>query len=149
SKHYLTSSIVELTTVGKDSSINRINEKLKSFGKWTAQSIDERQAMLIELASEVWKTSGIVKTASDNSQLPSTDDSATISAERNDEKNSPADSAQSLSNCPDRRAENEEHGSDYIQSESKKTHPTKWTHDSVFHALVQRKERVKTSPKDR
>jgi uncharacterized protein with ParB-like and HNH nuclease domain len=56
-KHYLTSSIVELTVVGKNSSINRMNEKLKAFEKWSASSIDQRQAMLIELAKEVWKTS--------------------------------------------------------------------------------------------
>jgi hypothetical protein len=55
-KHYLTSSIVELTTVGKNSSINRINERLKAFDNWTASSIDQRQSMLIELAKEVWKT---------------------------------------------------------------------------------------------
>jgi hypothetical protein len=56
-KHYLTSSIVELTIVGKNSSINRINERLKAFENWTASSIDQRQAMLIELAKDVWKTS--------------------------------------------------------------------------------------------
>jgi hypothetical protein len=56
-KHYLTSSIVELTVVGKNSSINRINEKLKAFENWTAASIDQRQGMLIELAKDVWKTS--------------------------------------------------------------------------------------------
>jgi hypothetical protein len=56
-KHYLTSSIAELTVVGKNSSINRMNEKLKAFDHWTAASIDRRQAMLIELAKEVWKTS--------------------------------------------------------------------------------------------
>jgi len=56
-KHYLTTSIVELNTVGKNSSINRINEKLKSFDVWSATSIDERQAMLAELVKDVWKTS--------------------------------------------------------------------------------------------
>jgi hypothetical protein len=60
-KHYLTSSIVELTVVGKNSSINRVNEKLKAFENWTAASIDQRQAMLIELAKDVWKTSLIEK----------------------------------------------------------------------------------------
>jgi hypothetical protein len=55
--HYLTSSIVELTVVGKNSSINRINEKLKPFENWTASNIDQRQAMLIELAKDVWKIS--------------------------------------------------------------------------------------------
>ena len=56
-KHYLTSSIAELTVVGKNSSINRINQKLKAFDQWTSASIDERQALLIELAKDVWKTS--------------------------------------------------------------------------------------------
>ena len=56
-KHYLTSSIAELTVVGKNSSINRINEKLKAFDQWSAANIDQRQVMLIELAKEVWKTS--------------------------------------------------------------------------------------------
>jgi hypothetical protein len=61
-RHYLTSSIVELNTVGKNSSINRINEKLRAFDDWTAASIDERQLMLIELAKDVWKTSLIETT---------------------------------------------------------------------------------------
>jgi hypothetical protein len=56
-KCYLTSSIAELCVVGKDSSINRINEKLKAFDKWDATSIDQRQLMLIGLAKEVWKAS--------------------------------------------------------------------------------------------
>ena len=55
-KHYLTSSIVELTFVEKNSSISRINEKLKAFENWTAANIDQRQALLIELAKDVWKT---------------------------------------------------------------------------------------------
>lgn len=56
-KYYLTSSIVELNTVGKNSSINRVNEKLQSFNDWTAESIDNRQEMLVNLAEEIWKTS--------------------------------------------------------------------------------------------
>jgi len=55
--HYLTSSIVEKVEVGKNSTITRINEKLLSFDDWSAQCIDERQAMLAELAKDVWKTS--------------------------------------------------------------------------------------------
>jgi hypothetical protein len=56
-KHHLTCSIAGLDTVGKDSSINRINGKLKSFDQWTSASIEERQAMLADLAKDVWKTS--------------------------------------------------------------------------------------------
>lgn len=58
-KHYLTSSIAELTAVGKNSSITRINAKLVAFDAWTAASIEQRQAMLIELVKDVWKTSMI------------------------------------------------------------------------------------------
>ena len=56
-KYYLTSSIAELQVVGKNSSINRINEKLIAFDQWNAKSIDDRQDMLIELVKEVWQTS--------------------------------------------------------------------------------------------
>ncbi len=56
-KHYLTSSTMELTFVGKISSINQANEKPKAFETWTATNIDQQQAMLIELANEVWKSS--------------------------------------------------------------------------------------------
>jgi uncharacterized protein with ParB-like and HNH nuclease domain len=58
-QNYLTRSIVELTTVGKNSSVNRVNEKLQSFDEWDAASIDARQSMLAELAKDVWKTSPI------------------------------------------------------------------------------------------
>jgi len=46
-----------MTAVGKNSSVNWINEKLKAFDAWTAASIEQRQAMLIELVKDVWKTS--------------------------------------------------------------------------------------------
>jgi hypothetical protein len=55
-KYYLTSSISELTTVGQNSSINRINQKLQAFDEWNASSIDKRQELLIVLAREIWKT---------------------------------------------------------------------------------------------
>lgn len=55
SKYYLTSSIQGLTVVGNNTSINRINQMLKSFAEWKADSIDERQAMLSGLAKEIWK----------------------------------------------------------------------------------------------
>jgi hypothetical protein len=59
SGNYLTRSITEISTVGKDSSINRINMKLLSFKCWTAAEIDRRQEMLIELARDIWKTTPI------------------------------------------------------------------------------------------
>lgn len=55
SKYYLTSSIAELTVVGTNTSINRINQMLKSFAEWDAVAIEERQTMLSSLAKEIWK----------------------------------------------------------------------------------------------
>lgn len=55
-KYYLTSSIVELNVVGKNTSISRVNEKLSSYVDWTSASIDHRQKLLIELARDIWKT---------------------------------------------------------------------------------------------
>ena len=54
-KNYLTSSMVELNVVGSNTSINRVNEKLKSFDDWSAITIDERQNILIDLSRYVWK----------------------------------------------------------------------------------------------
>lgn len=54
-KYYLTSSIPELTTVGNNSSINRINAKLQSFTVWDAAAIETRQELLSNLVSEIWK----------------------------------------------------------------------------------------------
>lgn len=56
SGNYLTRSLVELTHVGQNTSISRINEKLEAFPVWGAASIEKRHGMLIELAREVWKT---------------------------------------------------------------------------------------------
>lgn len=46
-----------MTAVEEYSNTNRINEKLKAFDAWTAANIEQRQAMLIELVKDVWKTS--------------------------------------------------------------------------------------------
>ena len=54
--NYLTRSIVELATVGQNSSINRINKELIAFNDWGAAEIDRRQDMLIDLANHVWRT---------------------------------------------------------------------------------------------
>lgn len=54
-KNYLTSSIAGLVNVGVNTSITRINEKLKSFECWDASAIDSRQEMLIKLIFEIWK----------------------------------------------------------------------------------------------
>lgn len=56
SKFYLTSSLNELNKVGANTSITRINLKLKSFdNEWTARQIDERQEMFLILAADIWQ----------------------------------------------------------------------------------------------
>jgi hypothetical protein len=57
--NYLTRSIVGLSAVGKNSSITRINAKLRAFDQWSATEIESRQDMLIGLAKDVWKTAPI------------------------------------------------------------------------------------------
>lgn len=53
--NYLTRSLVKLESVGENSSINRINTKLQSFSEWSAESIECRQQMLIDLTPDIWK----------------------------------------------------------------------------------------------
>ncbi len=55
SKFYLTRSIVQLETVGANTSINRLNAALKSFNNWDKDSIDGRQTILLELAMKIWQ----------------------------------------------------------------------------------------------
>ena len=59
SGNYLTRSIAGLNTVGKNSSITRINSKLQAFEAWSAAQIDLRQDMLIGLAKDVWTTNPV------------------------------------------------------------------------------------------
>lgn len=59
SNNYLTRSLVELTEVGQNTSISRINDKLAAFDTWNATSIDQRHALLMALAKDVWKTAPI------------------------------------------------------------------------------------------
>ena len=59
SGNYLTRSLVQLTDVGQNTSISRINEKLASFPAWNAKSIEDRQGLLITLVKDIWKTSPI------------------------------------------------------------------------------------------
>ena len=56
SKYYLTSSIAGITAVGQNTSINRINERLRAFDDWTSTNIDIRHELLMWLAREVWKS---------------------------------------------------------------------------------------------
>lgn len=59
SGNYLTRSLVELTNVGQNTSITRINEKLEAFLAWDAQSIEKRHDLLMTLARDVWKTTAL------------------------------------------------------------------------------------------
>src|SRR5690606_16231433 len=60
SANYLTRSLSALAEVGANTSISRINKRLKAFEVWNAQSINERQDLLVELAPEIWRTSPFV-----------------------------------------------------------------------------------------
>ena len=59
SSNYLTRSLVDLTNVGQNTSITRINGKLQSFPTWNAASIDKRHGVLMSLAQDVWRTTPI------------------------------------------------------------------------------------------
>ncbi len=59
SNNYLTRSLVELTSVGQNTSISRINEKLESFDTWSPSTIDQRHALLVVLVKDVWKITAI------------------------------------------------------------------------------------------
>lgn len=59
SSNYLTRSLAELSEVGQNTSINRINAKLASFSEWDAASIEQRHGLLVGLALDVWKTTRV------------------------------------------------------------------------------------------
>ncbi len=59
SGNYLTKSLAGLVAVGKNSSVTRINDKLREFSAWTSPSIEDRQEMLIALAKDVWRTAAV------------------------------------------------------------------------------------------
>jgi len=52
---YLTKSISILENVGANTAITRINQRLKTFENWNANTITERQEMLFELSKSIWK----------------------------------------------------------------------------------------------
>ena len=56
SGNYLTRSLAELIISGHDTSINRINKKLKAFTVWNAKTIQKRHELLIVLIKDIWKT---------------------------------------------------------------------------------------------
>ena len=59
SSNYLTRSLVELTEVGQNTSITRINQKLSAFPLWDSAAIDKRHNLLMGLAQDVWKTTSL------------------------------------------------------------------------------------------
>lgn len=59
SQVYLTKSLVELSSVGQNTAVTRINTKLEAFPSWNAANIDKRHALLMVLAQDVWKTTPI------------------------------------------------------------------------------------------
>jgi hypothetical protein len=59
SGNYLTRSLVELTSVGHNTSITRVNARLEAFASWNGASIEKRHGILIALAEDVWRTMAI------------------------------------------------------------------------------------------
>lgn len=59
SGNYLTRSLASLEDVGQNTSITRINAKLKAFPTWNAANIDERHQLLMALTQDIWKTISI------------------------------------------------------------------------------------------
>lgn len=57
SSNYMTRSLVELASVGQNTSISRINDKLEAFHDWNSKAVERRHALLIHLAQDIWKTS--------------------------------------------------------------------------------------------
>jgi hypothetical protein len=57
--NYFTRSLVKLTEVGQNTSISRVNRKLKSFDSWTFSDIERRHQLIIDLVLEVWATKPI------------------------------------------------------------------------------------------
>ena len=59
SGNYLTRSLVELTDVGHNTSISRVNARLEAFPTWNAAAIERRHDLLLGLARGVWKTESL------------------------------------------------------------------------------------------
>ncbi len=56
---YLTRSIAELSEIGSDNAITRLNEDLRSWSKWGPVSIRERQSMLYDLSEKIWSAQSV------------------------------------------------------------------------------------------
>jgi len=55
SPYYISKSIAGLDIIGVNSSVNRLNTKLKSYVHWDRETILDRQEMLFKLSKEIWK----------------------------------------------------------------------------------------------
>jgi uncharacterized protein with ParB-like and HNH nuclease domain len=55
SPYYISKSIAGLDTIGQNSSVNRLNAKLKSYNKWDKDTILDRQELLYNLSKDIWK----------------------------------------------------------------------------------------------
>lgn len=53
--------------IGKDSSISRVNQRLKAYDRWTAETIEDRQQVLIDLARHNLANSAIERKPALNS----------------------------------------------------------------------------------
>ena len=51
---YLTRSIAELSDIGSNNAITRLNENLRSWDEWGPVSIQQRQSMLYKLSELIW-----------------------------------------------------------------------------------------------
>ncbi len=54
SSFYLTKSIAQKDSVGSNTTVTRINDRLVGFTKWEAEDIEKRQEMLLLLSKDVW-----------------------------------------------------------------------------------------------
>lgn len=55
SPYYISKSIAGLDSIGQNSSVTRLNVKLKSFNTWDKQTILDRQEMLYNLSKDIWR----------------------------------------------------------------------------------------------
>lgn len=55
SPFYISKSIAGLDNIGINSSVTRLNQKLKSYNNWNKDTIIDRQNLLYELSKEIWK----------------------------------------------------------------------------------------------
>ena len=61
STFYLTKSIAQKDSVGINTTVTRINDKLIEFSKWESEDIEKRQEMLLALSKDVWDIGLLIK----------------------------------------------------------------------------------------